>query len=59
MVEIINTPELLISKRLSRRGFNEDDCKKIVESSKGGVITLQKRSVRSTNLRDFVGVKSC
>ncbi|MDO9534685.1 MAG: hypothetical protein Q7J85_04985 [Bacillota bacterium] len=59
MVEIINTPELLISRRLGRRGYNEDDCKKIVESSRGGVIALQKRSVRSTSLRDFVGVKSC
>jgi hypothetical protein len=59
LVQIINTPELLISRRLGRRGFNDDDCRKIVESSKKGVITLQKRSVRTSSLKDFVGVKNC
>jgi hypothetical protein len=59
LVEIIDTPELMISRRLGRRGYNEEDCKKIMASGKGGIITLQQRSVRSSSLNDFVGVKFC
>jgi hypothetical protein len=59
LVQIINNPELKIKERLGRRGFSEEDCKKVLESSSGGVIILKNRSLRRNSLKDFVGVKSC
>ncbi|RJX27440.1 MAG: hypothetical protein C4554_04200 [Dethiobacter sp.] len=59
MVKIVNNPELKIKERLGRRGFSEEECQKVLQSSSSGVIILNKRSLRRNSLKDFVGIKSC
>lgn len=59
LVEIINSPEKLMNKRISRRGYSEKDCKQFLQSRRGDAIILKKRSVRTNSLTDRKDVKVC
>jgi hypothetical protein len=59
LVQILNKPEEKIQKRLARRGFDLEECQKVLNKKSGDVILFNKRSLRNTSLKDFVGIKSC
>lgn len=61
MVHIVNKPELKMKERLARRGYNEEDWKKVLDNSKriGDVTILKKRSFRKNSLKDYVKANSC
>lgn len=59
MVQLIKKPEELMERRLSRRGYNLEDCQKMLKKSGGGIVIFNKRSLRNCSLKDYVGVKGC
>ena len=50
-----------MKERLARRGFDEEDWKKVLDNSKriGDVTVLKKRSFRQNSLKDYVKVLGC
>ncbi len=59
MVQLIKKPEEILEKRLSRRGYNMEDCRKMLRNAGGGVVVFNKRSLRNCSLKDYVDVKNC
>jgi|LFRM01.2.fsa_nt_gb hypothetical protein len=59
LVKLIKKPEEIMERRLSRRGYNLEDCRKMLDNAGGGIVIFNKRSLRSCSLKDFVDVKSC
>jgi hypothetical protein len=59
LAQLIKKPEEIMEKRLSRRGYNLEDCRKMLDNASEGIVIFNKRSLRSCSLRDYVDVKSC
>lgn len=61
MVHIVKKGEIKMKERLARRGFDEEDWKKVLDNSKkiGDVTVLKKRSFRQNSLKDYVKILGC
>jgi len=61
LVHIVKKGEIKMKERLARRGFDEEDWKKVLDNSKriGDVTVLKKRSFRQNSLKDYVKVLGC
>ncbi|HHU75345.1 MAG TPA: hypothetical protein GXZ24_00395 [Firmicutes bacterium] len=51
MIDMVRSSEGLLRERLGRRGFTEDDCRQLLQSSNGNVIFPKKYSLRQSNLK--------
>jgi hypothetical protein len=58
-LKIMHNPEQRLHGRLAHRGYSLEDCQDFLSKKSGDVIIVSKRSKRNTDLRDFIGIKSC
>ncbi|NLJ55526.1 MAG: hypothetical protein GX334_00595 [Firmicutes bacterium] len=58
-MQIMYNPEQRLHGRLAHRGYSLEDCRDFLSKKSGNVIIVSKRSKRHTDLRDFIGIKSC
>ena len=61
MVQIIKNFDQKMIGRLKRRGYSEEECKKILDGKSriSDVTILNKRGFGKNSLRDFVKVNNC
>ena len=56
LVKLIKKPEEIMERRLSRRGYNLEDCRKMLDNAGGGIVIFNKE-VCSCSLKILLTLK--
>lgn len=60
LVQVINSLEQKMRKRLGRHGYDEEECARLLKDSrKTGAIIIKRRSFLRNSLKDLTEIKSC